>query len=1118
VLARVPLALTPKGRQFYYAPLFFSGLGATSVSGLAKSLFDSGWFITKWGLILGLVGGAVAIPLLLDQVDEEIRALFERRLSAHYKLPVSVRSARWVQGEGIEIRGLTIHHAAQSGADEALCTIDEIFLHCDTNMRDLLEGMPRIRQVVLRRPLVRAKRQADGSWDAFALMHFPSPGPELPDISLENASVEFLDPQKPIASHYIIRDAQVKLTPGQRTGPVEQQVGYHLEGHLLGDYLRRLEFRGHTSVSLDQWTFQGTADGLDFSPELLTSLPSPLAQRLVSLESLRAQAKLDFQLCFTPAAPEPCQFTVNGEVVRGRIDDARLPYPLNDLKATFRCDNRSLVIHELSARNGETSLWLTCHAAGYEPNSPLAMNLVGRQLTLDHRLLELRGLPPHWRHQWDSFLPSGLVDCDIELTFDGQTWLPEVHIKCHNVSFTYARFPYRLERATGQIDFVDNQLDVGLRAFSNGEEVRVDAQWDYQGPHPAGFVAIKGNNIPFDNKFFDALDQRAASAMRQINPRGAFNFDARFWQDPAPAPPGFHYDIQGRVQHCSLRHERFPYPLDNVRGIVSITDGPWTFHNFRANNDSGEVVCEGRLEQTPEGRLLLLDFTGRNIALDDELRESLGDPHLAKLWSDLNPRGAIDVDSQFRLLLGNAKPEVRAVVHPRPEISSIEPRSLPYRLEQLEGRLVLQQQQVHIERLSGRHGRTQVVAQGIGSNTPGGGWQVHLRQLAIDRLDADRDLVQALPPRMREVTRQLNVRGPVNLHGSLTMSCGGGRNDPVTTDWDFQVNLHRNTLQCGVPLENVFGSVRLRGGYNGQRYGSAGELNLDSLFYRNMQFTEVRGPIYIDDRHVLLGAAAHPAGSAEAPRHITGRAYQGTILSDGVIRLTPTPHYVLDASLSGAELEQLSRDWMEGSQPVRGKVMGSVHLEGNDYAAGAAKGHGTINLRDANIYELRAMVSLLKVLSVKPPDPTAFTKSDINFRVDAGHLYFDQIHFIGDAVSLKGNGEMDFQGDVDLKFYACVGRAEGRVPLVGPLFREASQQFMQIQVAGPLRNPQITREHFPGVMHSLQQLQAELSRQSPERAPAFQPATSTPRPANSPAVANPATSRAPAATPAPTYR
>jgi len=729
------------------------------------------------------------------------------------------------------------------------------------------------------------------------------------------------------------------------------------------------------------------------------------------------------------------------------------------------------------------------------------MTVVGRQVTLDHRLLELRGLPPHWRQHWDSFLPSGVVDLDIQLAFDGQTWQPEVRVKCHNVSFTYARFPYRLEHATGQIEFLDNHLDLGLRAYSSNEEVRVDAQWDYHGPHPTGYVAIKGNNIPFDNKFVDALDQQAASAMRQINPRGTFNFDARFWQDSAPAPPGFHYDIQGRVQHCSLRHERFPYPLDNVRGIVSLTDGPWTFHNFHGINDSGEVTCEGSLESTPEGRVLVLNFAGRNIALDDELRESLGDPRLAKLWGDLNPRGAIDVDSRFRLVLGEAKPQVRAQVQPRPAISSIEPRTLPYRLEQLEGRLILDNQQLHIERLSGVHGRTKVVAQGVGANTPEGGWHVNLRQVSIDRLDADRDLVQALPPRMREVARQLNVRGPVNLHGALVLACAGGRNDPVTSDWNFEVNLHRNTLQCGVPLENVFGSVRLRGGYDGQRYGTAGELDLDSLFYRNMQFTEVLGPIYIDEKHVLLGAAAHPAGSAEAPRHITARAYQGTVLSDGVIRLTPTPHYVFDASVSGAELEEVARDWMDGSQQVRGKLLANVHLEGNDYAPGAAQGYGTINLRDANIYQLRAMVSMLKVLSVKPPDPTAFTKSDINFRIDAGHLYFDQIHFIGDAVSLKGNGEMDFDGDVDLKFYACVGRAERRIPLVGPLFREASQQFMQIQVAGPLKNPEITREHFPGVMHSLQQLQAELGRPGSERAPAFNPPTS----------ANPTTSRAPAA-------
>jgi hypothetical protein len=62
-------------------------------------------------VIAALIGLAAAVGGMhfLGRIDEEIRAEVERRFRAHYPaLSVNVRSARFFEGQGIRIRGISI--------------------------------------------------------------------------------------------------------------------------------------------------------------------------------------------------------------------------------------------------------------------------------------------------------------------------------------------------------------------------------------------------------------------------------------------------------------------------------------------------------------------------------------------------------------------------------------------------------------------------------------------------------------------------------------------------------------------------------------------------------------------------------------------------------------------------------------------------------------------------------------------------------------------------------------------------------------------------------------------------------------------------------------------------
>ena len=121
------------------------------------------------------------------------------------------------------------------------------------------------------------------------------------------------------------------------------------------------------------------------------------------------------------------------------------------------------------------------------------------------------------------------------------------------------------------------------------------------------------------------------------------------------------------------------------------------------------------------------------------------------------------------------------------------------------------------------------------------------------------------------------------------------------------------------------------------------------------------------------------------------------------------------------------------------------------------------------------MARLLNVLSLRPPDTTAFTSSDVDFRLQGEQIYLDRVDFFGDAISLKGKGWMDLNRQVNLDFYALVGRQEFQLPVIRMLLAEASKNILLIQVVGDVDNPQVIKKPLPELDDTLQRLFPEAA-------------------------------------------
>jgi hypothetical protein len=129
-----------------------------------------------------------------------------------------------------------------------------------------------------------------------------------------------------------------------------------------------------------------------------------------------------------------------------------------------------------------------------------------------------------------------------------------------------------------------------------------------------------------------------------------------------------------------------------------------------------------------------------------------------------------------------------------------------------------------------------------------------------------------------------------------------------------------------------------------------------------------------------------------------------------------------------------------------------------------------VRLSNADIYELPVMVALLKVLSIRPPDKKGFDAAECDFRILGEHIDIGRLNFRGDAVTLNGAGEVDWQKRLNLQFYTMVGRDSLQVPILRPLLGEASRQIMTIQVAGTVDQPLVSRKALPVVEKGLQEI------------------------------------------------
>jgi len=1032
---------------------------------------NSCWRLFKAAILVALAAGVGAAIYYVQHLNDEIRARVLARIQGHYThLKIEIRSAQLISGEGLLIRGVTISDPVAVEEARILFQCDEVLLACNTDLADLASGEPEFQRITVRRPQLFARVTAEGGWNLAKLAPAPQCGKRKVPIEIEGGVVEILDPQRSPAARFTFRDLQAVMTP-QAVSDYLAEPAWEARGRLRGDHLQQIEFSGRMEPFGTAAALSGSVSDLNFNPEFTAALPGNLAELLKQLNPLSGMVNLSYEASYTAGAPRPWNFEVVGKLANGRISDPRFHKILSDVTADFRADPTGLMITDLLAQNGDTQLKLAAERRGYDAKAPMTIALEAKNLVIGREWES--SLPVNFRDAFQKFAPAGIIDVVGQLEFDGVRWKPSGRVRCVNVSFTYHKFPYRLDRTTGVMELRDQTLTANLIATADGRPIQITGEIQNPGNNFTGRIQLSGKQLVMDQSMLAALPEKPREVVNSLHLAGAFNFQFLIQRD-RPDEPKPHLRLLVELTGCTARYEKFPYPLAEVYGTVEMLDQQWSFRDLRGQNDTGRVTLEGSLFAVENGTELRLTFTGTEIPLEQELCDAL--PERARnFWRHLKPQGSLDLKSAtVRYLSAEKKTEIQITAVPLGDTVTIEPDFFPLRLEKVKGLLKYRSGRIEFENMTAEQERLPVAASGYCEYDEQGAWHARFDKLIAERVHPERQTIQtALPAKLRKLAQAMRLTGALQIDGTLDVWGNLERPQSPVVAWDWNVDVRDASISNGVTLEHVDGAIRLTGQTDGARLRAQGELNLDSLVYKELQFTQIRGPFWIDESQAIFGSQAAQQKTNQPPRHLSAKCYGGAGLADIGIIFDDTPRYTILTRIDDADLAQFGRDQMPGKQALRGKVQIGMELRGTNAGTHTLAGRGQIHLHDADIYELPVMVAMLKLLSAREPDRSAFDVGDIQFRIEGEHIYFDSIELSGNAISLLGTGEMNLQREMKLVFAAVAGRSEWQLPVFKSMLGSASQQFMEIHVGGSLADPEISRESFPGLKQTLDQLQAE---------------------------------------------
>ncbi|GAB5442411.1 MAG: hypothetical protein Fues2KO_27600 [Fuerstiella sp.] len=1076
--------------------------------------------IVKWMIVIVLAvtvaagGGAY---YLLNQkerlVQEEVLRQFHE---AAPDLKLKIGGTRLDKLEAVEFRDVEIRDRSTG---QPLLRVAN--LRADLDAQQLIEQHQIvIRTVDLLSADLLLVREADGRWN-WQQYTFEPPRKkrlQLPAIKVDDAAVRLVlkhGPHLPPAE-LLLQQTTLQAIPSSAHG-------YDFDGAIELPGAGMLKLAGAWNLQTQTWQLGGnlrdvradqqlmqiakaTAPQIDGQLERLDAViehtlpPRSAGERRTPGAALQIgnnsavapqfQGMIDLDFAVSGDAEQKIpKFKLLLNIRDGRLQTPVIPFALTDVQARLFRDNDSIAFQLQNAIGNNASL-----QGGFEKS-------YGDQQAPGHAWFDVKRFPVTER--LEPVLPEKMLrlfqafDPDVLLSVSGEwkesadgRWKPhDIKAEIHEGSAEYHKIRYRAEKLAGKIEQRpyrqspatdtepavgpnDVMLDVAITGQMGPRPFTASGWWKNPGPVTETRFEMDISDFPLDRRFRNALQNKEQQVFDSLDLTGTATAHLIFYR-----PPGLDRVTQtfvdAQIFDARMKFSRFPYEIEQLRGRVTYNSATrhWQFPELFGQHQDCLLSASGDFKGDPNPGVLDLTVSATGASLDADLYNALPPPQRS-IWNMINPNGYCDLTAQIDWTAVPGQPPVVTFPPDAPVRiynTKIRPEPFPFDMTVQEAVVSFDPNDVraagaqHCEIHSFRatHGDASITARQCWAEAkPNGEWQLHFNHLSADDLQPDDSLRAALPASWRETLTRMHQTGRVSINDSeldFRGAIDGSSN--TTAGWKLNATLRDCTVNAGLDVNHIYGSVTARGAWDGYRLKNVGEIDLETAEVLDMPFTNLRGPYSLNDVELVLGSRQifqqdSVRSDVDPASRIKGLAYGGEVMFDASVDLREGGTYRFFTEVANAKLESYAALHMPEQRNLKGIVTAWMALDGTDQQGRDLNGKGQLRISPAALYEVPVVVKLLGSLSqgsLDVQDRTAFNWALLNFNVKDDAFQFDEINLVGESISFRGRGMIGFDGAVDLDFYSRPARSRATaLPFISGLFTN----WAKVEVRGTTDRPQ----------------------------------------------------------------
>jgi hypothetical protein len=867
----------------------------------------------------------------------------------------------------------------------------------------LFKGRLAIRKIDWARPRIHVIRDPEGHWNLANILGPVDPEVPIPTIVLHHGTLLFEDRAQGVGlPPLVVKDVDLTIINDPLPTLVFQGTG-------VTDLAGRVEVRGTWGRVSEEFTLSISLAGFPVEGRLVQYLAAYWPEAAPHVRQLTGSGDLLADFRYQPDGSRWSQ-DVTFQLHAGRLVHARLPMPLEHLEGKLRYADGQILLDGLSATAGASRLQLSARATAASLEADLAGSLRWEHLPISQQLFTQ--LPAEVRRIENDYHPEGTATVGVDFSRRAGRWREHCAVRLEDVSATCVQFPYRLDHLAGLIEHdcdAARALDVfkvDLVGTGGGRPVSI------QGKIDDGIdLKIWADNVPIDERLRRALKPAFQKLVQEFSPHGLVDVRARVLRNHGERDVGIW--CLADVHDATLCYEVFPYPLENVRGTIDIRPDHWEFRDFRGDHKGGEFLAHGGAVQGPAGEGVAVVISGTSVLMDDQLAAALRHNMLKRAWAILHPAGRIDFQAKVDQPVSRMDPDIAVTVVPRG--STTVPAFFPYALTGLTGMIRYHDRQVELAGITAHHGPTVLrVERGKVTLKPDGDIAVDLVNLTGRPLLPDADFARALPPALGELCAKLGLKDAMTFHTDLTIDVPADPARPPYIYWDGGVLLGQASLTPGIALEHVNGSLYCRGQHQGHFGNVLGNVLLDTVTVLGQPLQHVQSQIVVDARQPDI---------LELP-NLKARLYSGDVAGSVRLHVGPDVAFDLDLTASEIDVEEFGRcNRLGPDAQLSGLAFARLSLSHKGSEHNRLEGGGWLDVPSGKMYNLPLLLDLLKVLSLRVPDKTAFEEAHARFRIQGQRVQVERLELFGAAISLSGQGTMNLDGsDLNLDFYAIWSR------------------------------------------------------------------------------------------------